>query len=186
LRPGSNFCPLCGISLKKGSSSGLIKTQKILMILSWIDLIVAWLLIIPTAETVVVTGPILFILGLAIIVIGISLKHPISAFMGGAHCLICILFVTLVNVFNWSPSFAHDPFLLMSGVYILGMGYPGALAFRLPSPIRSPYECQKCGYLLYGLIEPRCPECGTGFDPSLMGEMTPPGMKGAAGQGNSV
>jgi len=26
-------------------------------------------------------------------------------------------------------------------------------------------HCQKCGYPLWGLPEPRCPECGTPFDP---------------------
>ncbi len=25
--------------------------------------------------------------------------------------------------------------------------------------------CLKCGYSLHGLIEPRCPECGTAFEP---------------------
>lgn len=25
----------------------------------------------------------------------------------------------------------------------------------------SPPKCTKCGYVLLGLIEPRCPECGT-------------------------
>ena len=25
--------------------------------------------------------------------------------------------------------------------------------------------CEKCGYSLYGLRTPRCPECGTSFDP---------------------
>ncbi len=27
-----------------------------------------------------------------------------------------------------------------------------------------PVYCEKCGYLLRGLAEPRCPECGTAFD----------------------
>ncbi len=31
---------------------------------------------------------------------------------------------------------------------------------RNPDPTR----CRKCGYLLQGLPEPRCPECGTRFD----------------------
>lgn len=28
--------------------------------------------------------------------------------------------------------------------------------------------CARCGYDLRGLVEPRCPECGTPFDPSLL------------------
>lgn len=29
-------------------------------------------------------------------------------------------------------------------------------------------RCQKCGYLLKGLEQPRCPECGAAFDPALL------------------
>lgn len=36
---------------------------------------------------------------------------------------------------------------------------------------RDAHRCRKCGYLLYGLPEPRCPECGEPFDPArLAGE----------------
>ncbi len=30
--------------------------------------------------------------------------------------------------------------------------------------------CWKCGYLIKGLTEPRCPECGTRFPPFVLGE----------------
>lgn len=30
-----------------------------------------------------------------------------------------------------------------------------------------PPRCAKCGYLLFGLTEPRCPECGEPFDESI-------------------
>jgi hypothetical protein len=34
-------------------------------------------------------------------------------------------------------------------------------------------RCQKCGYLLIGLPEPRCPECGTPFEkPEASDEVT--------------
>jgi len=33
---------------------------------------------------------------------------------------------------------------------------------------RSEDMCSHCGYSLWGLTEPRCPECGTPFDPSLL------------------
>ncbi len=40
--------------------------------------------------------------------------------------------------------------------------------------IRQRGRCRQCGYNLRGLTEPRCPECGTPFDSSLVqtGEMT--------------
>lgn len=38
----------------------------------------------------------------------------------------------------------------------------------LPTPIELPdtAHCLTCGYALHGLVEPRCPECGRGFDPA--------------------
>lgn len=33
---------------------------------------------------------------------------------------------------------------------------------------RDRYRCAECDYLLYGLTEPRCPECGEPFDRSLL------------------
>lgn len=33
---------------------------------------------------------------------------------------------------------------------------------------RTTGTCIECGYLLRGLVEPRCPECGTRFDPKLL------------------
>ena len=38
-----------------------------------------------------------------------------------------------------------------------------------PPKQRNPWICVQCGYLLRGLTEPRCPECGTPFDPKLLG-----------------
>ncbi len=37
-------------------------------------------------------------------------------------------------------------------------------------------RCRVCGYILYGLPEPRCPECGTQFDPKLLEELTEQGV----------
>ena len=34
--------------------------------------------------------------------------------------------------------------------------------------------CESCGYVLYGLTEPRCPECGTVFDPAILDMPGPP------------
>jgi|GEM_PF-2464712 len=34
--------------------------------------------------------------------------------------------------------------------------------------------CESCGYVLYGLTQPRCPECGTAFDPAILDMPGPP------------
>lgn len=35
-------------------------------------------------------------------------------------------------------------------------------------------RCRQCRYVLYGLTEPRCPECGTEFDANLLPELIEP------------
>ena len=34
------------------------------------------------------------------------------------------------------------------------------------APTKQPPRCLNCDYLLHGVSRPRCPECGTGFDPN--------------------
>ncbi len=45
------------------------------------------------------------------------------------------------------------------------------VACELCSSVK-PGFCSKCGYNLTGLRDPRCPECGTPFDPSLLRDGT--------------
>ena len=49
--------------------------------------------------------------------------------------------------------------------------------------LRLQCRCSSCGYPLYGLPEPRCPECGTMFDPKLWRELKhPPSRRDVSGQ----
>lgn len=59
----------------------------------------------------------------------------------------------------WTP-----PILLGICAVILGW------VFDRPRSVNLANACSKCGYLLHGLIEPRCPECGT---PCLLIETRP-------------
>lgn len=49
----------------------------------------------------------------------------------------------------------------------------GYLFYRYRS---SSGHCHNCGYILQGLTKPRCPECGTEFDPKLLKKL--PGAQG--------
>jgi hypothetical protein len=49
-------------------------------------------------------------------------------------------------------------------IVILSLLGGGAVAYRfLRFPSRDEPVCQRCGYSLRGLREPRCPECGEAF-----------------------
>jgi hypothetical protein len=75
---------------------------------------------------------------------------------------------------GFAPSVSiWDDFFGRRAVMILAAGLglvvvAGALAYgayRLrPRVRRAQGKCVRCGYLLTGLSEPRCPECGTAFD----------------------
>ena len=52
----------------------------------------------------------------------------------------------------------------------IGISIGGILCIVLLPFKAKPDRCEKCGYPYTGPTEPRCPECGTKFDP---GEITP-------------
>ena len=61
----------------------------------------------------------------------------------------------------------------MSGLWVLygcwtmgiGIAIVGLLCIVFLPFKAKPDRCEKCGYPYTGLTEPRCPECGTEFDP---------------------
>ena len=63
--------------------------------------------------------------------------------------------------------FLSDAFEKRVGVsiWVLALGLAMAEAYRLTRrrPVVEGPVCQKCGYCLRGLRDPRCPECGTAF-----------------------
>jgi hypothetical protein len=54
--------------------------------------------------------------------------------------------------------------------FVAAMRHRRIDSLKKPRPAR----CGNCGYLLYGLPEPRCPECGEPFDPACLADKRPP------------
>ncbi len=89
--------------------------------------------------------------------------------------ILCYLFITLVNLLSRLPSgYAGEVLLLVAAC----VGIPiliAVLAFEIFSAVIAVHKslaCRKCGYLLIGLALPRCPECGTPFDPNKLAQLT--------------
>lgn len=184
---GGVFCHHCGRQLGGGRGGGkrLRGVVGWLIATSWLACVAAVLLILPDTETVVVTGPILAGLGLGLLITSGFARYPGGMALGAAHVGICLLFVILVVYHNWSPRRAWSPFLLMGTIYTITALPLSVLAWwKRPAVRVSPWHCRRCNYFLYGLVEPRCPECGTAFDPTkLAGQVPPAELIGGGGGG---
>ncbi len=124
-------------------------------------------------ESVIVTGPIILVLGLIGILIARFAGYLALALVCCGNALVCLLFFGLVVLLDWSPSEAETPFVVMGLLYVVGtLPIVCSLARWAPRAL-NPWECVNCCYLLYGLAEPRCPECGEPFDPSLLNAECP-------------
>ena len=106
------------------------------VVLCGLCLFVGWVLLFFDVETVIVTGPLLFVLGLALAVSAWRLKLMPAVMLGIGHCSICVLFVTLVNVRNWSPSEAEIPFRVLGGFYLLVVTVPASSLVLLYMHVR--------------------------------------------------
>src|SRR5512133_3736269 len=132
------------------------KVTRFLIPASLLACVAAWFVMFLEVETVVVSGPILFLVGVVIIIGSRRLSFRLGVLIGVAQVLIVLLFDGLVIVLNWGPSAAEKPFRIMGAIYVLIL-FPVSLRAwdRVPRGYK-PGECEGCGYLLYGLREPRC------------------------------
>jgi hypothetical protein len=85
-----------------------------------------------------------------------------------------VLLATLVNVLEWSPDRARHPFEVTGSGFTIAIAVATWFAIRNVPRGSEPWTCSRCGYLLYGLVEPRCPECGQAFDPAEFAGLPPP------------
>jgi hypothetical protein len=75
--------------------------------------------------------------------------------------------------------FLYAPFWLFVGSglsFVLGIIINWLILWLLRP--KDKLRCPKCGYLLFGLVEPRCPECATEFDPALLHSMQAAALTG--------
>jgi hypothetical protein len=68
-------------------------------------------------RSVLVAGPIVFVAGLVGLLGGMWVRAMWAIAAGLAHCAVCGFFVALVNLLNWGPDRAREPFLWMGLAY---------------------------------------------------------------------
>ena len=92
-------------------------------------------------------------------------------------CIVLLLPASLEADLRAKPGTIWDDVSLVLGVvmilaFALLVVCPSLLVARQTvdavKTLRDERRCKHCGYLLQGLPEPRCPECGTPFDPAVL------------------
>ena len=150
---------------------------RVTLAIAWFTVAVGWALMFRKVESVLIAAPVLCLFASILMALAVAYRLRAVGRIAAAHWGICLLFVCLVNLLDWSPNEAELPFKIMAALYgllMLPLSLRCASALRLP-PAEA--ECETCGYLLYGLVEPRCPECGTPFDRERLLAAPPREMK---------
>ena len=152
--------------------SSLVRATRWLIIVAALTSMSSILVVYVQTERVMITGGLLLLLGLTTSVLAWRGRYPMALFVGIAHCAIVGICVTAVNICSWGPRQAKIPFLWIGIIYNCSLAPTSWIALRRAPRIHTPGLCKECGYILHGLIEPRCPECGTAFDPATLGPPT--------------
>lgn len=82
-------------------------------------IVAATLIAFVDVESVMGSGPVLALFGIVLLVAGLVKRKKLRAILGGLHCMVCALFVVMVNLWNWGPADADAPFLVMGVVHTL-------------------------------------------------------------------
>ncbi len=179
LADASSFCHACGFPLT-GEVPAMLsrakpaRTARVLLVSSWLTCFVGALLI-PTVdiESIILTGPILSVLGSATLVAGLVAERRRTSLVGSGHICLCLFMFLLIAGMGWSQRQAYYPALAIASAYVLLAAPLTIWALAEPAGYTNPWVCVRCGYLLRGLTEPRCPECGAPFDPKLLAGSNP-------------
>jgi hypothetical protein len=122
-------------------------------------------------ESILATGPVLAALGVYLVILAARSGCTRTALLGMCHIAITVGTFLLINLAGWGPDPARLPVSMIAVIYTVATVPLFWRAFREHPKGPDNSRCQQCGYLLYGLIEPRCPECGTPFDPMAVPAM---------------
>ncbi|MDB5326269.1 MAG: hypothetical protein JWM57_1838, partial [Phycisphaerales bacterium] len=84
-----------------------------------------------SVETVLATGPLLGLIGGILTGVAATQRRWVLVILGIGHLAIVGLFAGLVNSFNWGPSYAEMPFLVMAFVWTAVAATGTTLSWRL-------------------------------------------------------
>jgi hypothetical protein len=143
-----------------------------MLVVSVIVWVVAWLLLVFVhTETVLGTGPALSLTGILLLLAhGRRYHHPVL-WLGLIDVFLPVFFTLLVNLFSWSPSEAHEPFIYMGSLVMALAMVLTVKGWHMGIKKFQAWQCQHCGYALIHLQTDQCPECGKHFDPCAIANL---------------
>ena len=153
---------------KQRSSIGIRFFQTFTILGALNGLVGTYLILFIHVETVAGTGPIESALGLVILIFAIVYRHLVGIILGASMIGISVLLFLLVLTLQWSPSDAKLPFSFVTSIYMLFNLPMTVYLLARPPVLYQEWQCSRCGYLIYGLQSPQCPECGSNLNPELV------------------
>jgi RNA polymerase subunit RPABC4/transcription elongation factor Spt4 len=103
-------------------------------------------------------------LGLLVLLMAVRLRHRALGMLGVVFIAQSCFIVWLIDAtilfsrqLDWSVIGLSGSLLVLTGPFVYWF-------WHRPVPPADFLACRNCGYLLRGLVVPRCPECGTPFD----------------------
>jgi hypothetical protein len=124
-----------------------------------------WLCCFEDAEAMAVFTLVAAGMGISAAIIGLSVHYYWACVPAVIQIGSWLTGAVIVKVYDLSPDEAQQPFIIAGAFVLVALVVVTFLAVRkAPRTPRSPWLCSECGYLLVGLDQPRCPECGQAFE----------------------
>ncbi|MHC4443513.1 MAG: hypothetical protein ACYTBZ_13280 [Planctomycetota bacterium] len=173
LQTMGGFCDRCGfpISVKYKNLPkhyrDIIITRRLVLINCIVCALLMFSLVNPIPATV--GGSVIIISAIVLIIAGRRIGYTGAWRLGIFQCVACLVIASLSWLTIFNLNLVIMQITLVMACFIVH--FIASLLVWKNHPwlsIHKRFECKQCGYLLFGLITPRCPECGTKFNPALL------------------
>lgn len=168
--PVARFCHVCGAPY--GGMHPQAPRSRRWLRLSMAAMWAAWGSIVITAvvlgmraqEWIALCAFAIISLSVLEIVCGLLVGYGAPVLLGWANLTggFAAIVVTGLAIVTWPSAERWGPAAMLAVLALCLLPFV-SLSYRRRPSIRNPWLCRKCGYMLYGLTESRCPECGTEF-----------------------
>lgn len=172
--PVARFCHACGAPIAGIRPRAAVRRRLLWTTLgsmwvawgSWAGLASA--LALRQDDAVVVACWSVLVFNILSVLTGLMCGYPFPVLLGWGYLTVGVLLIIVCEI---SREVGTAAFVVYA-VIALPLTY---WATRCRPVLTHPWVCRRYGYLLYGLREPTCPECGLAFDPVKVMEKLPPG-----------